>query len=169
RLFPDSKLINESPDIVKDISHANSIHKIYICGMPTVTRMKRGDIIVIYRTGDGQGPAHYRAVASTLCVVESVKTIDDFRNEDSFVEYCLRFSVFSEEELRCFYKDKRYPYVIRFSYNISLPKRPNRATLIDQVGLNDAREFRWSHFQLTDEQFFKIIELGRINESFIIH
>ncbi|MDP0971239.1 N-acetyltransferase, partial [Klebsiella pneumoniae] len=47
RLFPDSKLINESPDIVKDISHANSIHKIYICGMPTVTRMNRGDIIVI--------------------------------------------------------------------------------------------------------------------------
>lgn len=169
RLFPDSILINESPDIVKDISHANSIHKIYICGMPTVNRMARGDIIVIYRTGDGNGPAHYRAVATTICVVESVKNINDFRDEDSFVEYCLRFSVFSEEELRGYYRDKRYPYVIRFSYNISLPKRPNRATLIDQVGLNGTRGFRWSHFQLTEEQFSKIIELGHVNESFIVH
>ena len=40
RLFPDSKLVNESPDIVKDISHANSIHKIYICGMRSVMGMK---------------------------------------------------------------------------------------------------------------------------------
>ncbi|HGU2449790.1 TPA: N-acetyltransferase, partial [Escherichia coli] len=31
------------------------------------------------------------------------------------------------------------------------------------------RAFRWSHFKLTNEQFLKIIELGKINESFIIH
>ncbi|MDX7007732.1 hypothetical protein SJ219_22810, partial [Enterobacter hormaechei] len=70
---------------------------------------------------------------------------------------------------RGYYRDKRYPYVIRFSYNISLPKRPNRATLIDQVGLNGTRGFRWSHFELTEEQFSKIIQLGHVNESFIVH
>lgn len=169
RLFPDSKLINESPNIVEDISHANSIHKIYICGMRSVLGMKKGDIIVIYRTGDGNGPAYYRAVASTLCVVESIKCISEFRDENSFVDYCIRFSVFSESELRDFYKNGRYPYVIRFTYNLSLPKRPNRATLIDQVGLNGTAGFRWSHFKLTDEQFLRIIELGQINESFIIN
>lgn len=169
RLFPDSKLVNESPDIVKDISHANSIHKIYICGMRSVMGMKRGDIIVIYRTGDKKGPACYRSVASTLCVVESVKNISEFLSEDSFVDYCIRFSVFSEDELRKIYKERRYPFIIRFTYNLSLPKRPNRAILIDHVGLNGSRAFRWSHFKLTNEQFLKIIELGKINESFIIH
>ncbi|HGV6815562.1 TPA: N-acetyltransferase, partial [Escherichia coli] len=87
----------------------------------------------------------------------------------SFVDYCIRFSVFSEDELRKIYKERRYPFIIRFTYNLSLPKRPNRAILIDHVGLNGSRAFRWSHFKLTNEQFLKIIELGKINESFIIH
>lgn len=169
RLFPDSKLINESPDIVQDVSHTNSIHKIYICGMHSVARMQRGDTIVIYRTGDGKGAAHYRAVASSVCVVESVRHIDAFNDENSFVEYCGKFSVFSEAELRAFYQERKYPYVLRFTYNLALPKRPNRASLIEDVGLNGTRGFRWSHFELTDAQFHRILELGRIDESFVIN
>lgn len=169
RLFPDSILINESPDMVKDVSHANSIHKIYLCGMRTVTKMQRGDIIVIYRTGDKQGPAYYRAVASSVCVVECVKHISEFNTEADFIQYCGRFSVFSEDELRDAYAKKQFPYIIRFTYNLALPRRPNRASLIDQVGLNGARGFRWSHFELSDDQFQKILELGKVDESFIVH
>lgn len=169
RLFPDSKLVTESPDMLEDVSHANSIHKIYICGMRSVAGMKRGDIIVIYRTGDGQGAAYYRAVASSICVVENVRHIDDFPDVESFINYCSKFSVFSPTELRDFYTQRKFPYVLRFTYNLALPKRPNRATLIDQVGLNGTRGFRWSHFELTDEQFYKILELGRIDESFIVN
>lgn len=169
RLFPDSKLITESPDLLQDVSHANSIHKIYICGMRSVVGMKRGDIIVIYRTGDGQGRAYYRAVASSICVVENVRHMDDFPDVESFIKYCSKFSVFSEEELRGYYSKRTFPYVVRFTYNLALPKRPNRATLIDQVGLNGTRGFRWSHFELSDEQFFKILELGKIDESFIVN
>ncbi|WP_368900336.1 N-acetyltransferase [Mixta calida] len=169
RLFPDSKLITESPDMLQDVSHANSIHKIYICGMRSVTRMKRGDIIVIYRTGDQKGPAYYRSVASSICVVESVKHMDDFPDEDNFVKYCSKFSVFSDEELRKLYSHKKSPYVLRFTYNLALPKRPNRAMLIDHVGLNGRQGFRWNHFELSDEQFQKILELGKIDESFIVN
>jgi len=169
RLFPDSKLITESPDMLQDVSHANSIHKIYICGMRSVAGMKRGDLIVIYRTGDNKGPAYYRAVASSVCVVESVRHIDDFPDEESFVKYCSKFSVFSEEELRAYYSNRKFPYILRFTYNLALPKRPNRATLIDHVGLNGTRGFRWSHFELSGEQFQRILELGKIDESFIIH
>ncbi|EAN8402946.1 N-acetyltransferase, partial [Salmonella enterica] len=98
RLFPDSKLVNESPDIVQDVSHTNSIHKIYICGMDSVQLMHRGDVIVIYRMTDGKGPAKYRSVATSICVVESVRHITSFNDEDSFVKYCYKFSVFSEKE-----------------------------------------------------------------------
>lgn len=168
RLFPDSKLITDSPDMLQDVSHANSIHKIYLCAMRSVAGMKRGDIIVIYRTGDGQGPAYYRAVASSICVVESVRHMDNFPDEEAFVKYCSKFSVFSDDELRKYYRKRTYPYVLRFTYNLALPKRPNRANLIDHAGLNGTRGFRWSHFELNDDQFTKILELGRIDESFIV-
>lgn len=131
--------------------------------------MKPGDIIVIYRTGDGKGPAYYRAVASSVCVVEKVRHMDDFPDVESFIKYCSKFSVFSEEELRKYYKERTYPYIVRFTYNLALPKRPNRASLIDQVGLNGTRGFRWSHFELSNDQFAKILELGKIDESFIVN
>lgn len=169
KLFPDSRLVIESPDIIKDVSHANSIHKIYICGMQSVMNMRRGDIIVIYRTGDNVAPARYRAVVSTLCVVESVKMIDEFQNESDFIEYCSRFSVFSQSELQDIFRRRQYPYIVRFTYNVSLPKRPNRGMLIDHVGLNGSTGFRWGHFELSDAQFNDILELGCVDESFIIH
>ena len=70
RLLPDSKLHTESPDIVKDVSHTNSIHKVYLAGMKGIEQLRRGDLLLIYRTGDGKGPAHYRAVATSICTVE---------------------------------------------------------------------------------------------------
>ncbi|ATY02216.1 N-acetyltransferase [Klebsiella aerogenes] len=169
RLFPDSKLVNESPDIVQDVSHTNSIHKIYVCGMDSVQMMSRGDIIIIYRMSDGQGPAKYRSVATSICVVESVRHVTSFNDEDSFVKYCYKFSVFSEKELREFYRSKRLPYIVRFTYNIALQKRPTREMLMDQVGLRGDRTGRWGNFEITDQQFNEILKLGCVNESFIIH
>lgn len=169
RLFPDSKLITDSPDIVQDVSHTNSIHKIYISGMPSVMRMQRGDLIIIYRTGDKKGKAFYRAVASSICVVESVKEMKNFADENDFVNECGKLSIFGEEELRNIYQTKKRRYIIRFTYNLALPKRPTRGSLIQDAGLNGTTGYRWNHFILTDEQFNKIIKLGRVDESFIIN
>ncbi|WNN53764.1 N-acetyltransferase [Hafnia alvei] len=166
RLFPDSKLITESPDIVKDISYANSIRKIYICGMADIAHLKHNDIIFIYRTSDGQGPAYYRSVITSICVVEEVRNIHSFANIDDFLKYCMRYSVFTESELRNFYKTKKYPIIISFTYNIALPKRLNRATLINDVGLNP--KAYWGIMELTDSEFNKIIELSNVNESIIV-
>ncbi|WP_172587820.1 N-acetyltransferase [Shewanella xiamenensis] len=165
KLFPDSKLHIESPDIVKDISHSNSIHKIYICQMKGVLDFKRGDVVVIYRTGDGQGPAEYRSVATSLCVVENVHTIDKYKNEDEFVKECIKFSVFSEGELRKIYKERKYTFIINFTYNAALPKRPNRQQLADLVGLN--REERWSLLKLSDPQFNAIIDLSKLDKKIL--
>ena len=40
QLLPDSKLLTESPDIVKDVSHTNSIHKIYLTKMRGTEQLK---------------------------------------------------------------------------------------------------------------------------------
>ncbi|MEB6182484.1 N-acetyltransferase [Enterobacter roggenkampii] len=167
RLFPDSKLITESPDVISDVSYANSIRKVYICGMSDVELMKPNDIIVIYRTSDNQGPAYYRSVATSLCVVEKVRNIHSFVTEKEFLDYCARYSVFTESELKNFYKTKKYPYIISFTYNLALPKRLNRAKLISEIGLNP--QAYWGVMKLTNEQFNNVVKLGGVNESIIIN
>ncbi|MCM5509788.1 N-acetyltransferase [Vibrio sp. SCSIO 43169] len=166
KLFPDSKLVTESTNIVRDISHSNSIHKVYICAMAGVLEFKRGDAIVIYRTGDGQGAAEFRSVATSLCVVEGVHTIDDYSSEEEFVNYCLKFSVFSESELLALYRQKKYPYIINFTYNCALPKRPIRQELADFAGLN--RDDYWGVMKLTDKQFDNILELSELDQKILI-
>ncbi|ENH7109827.1 N-acetyltransferase [Vibrio fluvialis] len=165
KLFPDSKLHSESGDIVKDISHSNSIHKIYICKMKGVLDFNRGDVAVIYRTGDGKGPAEHRSVATSLCVVEDVHTIHKYKDEDEFVEQCIKFSVFTEKELRKIYREKQYIYVINFTYNAALPKRPNRKTLADTAGLD--RDDYWGVLPLTEKQFDTIINLSELDRKIL--
>jgi len=167
-LFPDSILRNESPSIVSDVSHTNSIKKIYICAMEGVTQFRPNDIILIYRTNSGQsGSAYYNSVITSLCVVSNVKHIDDFLNIDAYVDYCRKYSVFSVGELSNFYRTRKYPYVISFTYNIAFPKRPNRATLINNVGLN--QNAYWGVLEISDHQFRSILELGEVNESIIVN
>ncbi|EKO3457397.1 N-acetyltransferase [Vibrio fluvialis] len=166
RLFPDSKLHSEAPNVVRDISHSNSIHKIYICAMEGVLSFNRGDIIVIYRTGDGQGPAEFRSVATSLCVVEGVRHIDSFASEEDFVKYCLKFSIFNESELINIYRQRKYPFIINFTYNIAFKKRPNRQQLADISGLD--RNDYWGVMKLSDRQFYIITELGEVDSRFLL-
>ncbi|MBS9443597.1 hypothetical protein EAE89_18500 [Photorhabdus heterorhabditis] len=135
--------------------------------MKDVLHMKRGDIIVIYRTTDKQGAARYRSVISSLCVVEEVRCINEFSTLGSYIDYCSKFSVFSENELIEKYRIRKYPYIIRFTYNMALPKRIIRDRLINEVGLNNGDY--WGVMKLTNDQFNKIIKLSEVNESFIIN
>lgn len=163
-MFPDSILHNEKIDILDDVSHTNSIHKIYICRMP-VYRANRGDIIVVYRTGDGKGPAEYRSVATSICVVEEVKTKEEFQNFEEFFEYANTYSVFDRSNLEYWYNNNEC-YAIKMTYNAALTKRLTRQKLADEVGIN--RGLRWSFIELSDNEFSKILELGEVNEGIII-
>ncbi|GGM81689.1 hypothetical protein GCM10010967_11810 [Dyadobacter beijingensis] len=165
RLFPDSILNNESFDIIQDVSHTNSIHKIYVTSMD-VSGLNPGDLLVIYRTGDGQAPAHYRAVVTSVCVVEEVKSKNDFSSLADFLRYCETYSVFSADELAEWYRDKKRLYVIKMLYNAAFGRRLTRGNLIENIGLNP--NLRWNYFQLPDSQFDAIIQQGGIHENLII-
>lgn len=166
-LFPDSKLYNEKFDVIKDISHTNSITKIYIAKMPGMSNIKPGDNILIYRTGDGQGSAFFRAVATTLCVVEDCKSIRHFANFAELKTYCKNYSIFDDSELNSFLESRKPYYVIKMTYNISFPRRIIRGKLINEVGIDGKRYF--GCFPLTNNEFNSIIELGEVNESYIIN
>ncbi|KON88960.1 acetyltransferase [Sporosarcina globispora] len=164
-LFPDSILTNESFDLIQDVSHTNSIHKVYICFMPQARSLEPGDGIVIYRMSDNQGPAEYRSVATSICVLDEVKTKSDFLNFDEYYDYCKKHSVFTESELRSLFI-KNNLFVLKMTYNLAMEKKLIRRTLADDCGLN--RNDRWGLLSIGKSQFNKIVELGGINESFII-
>ncbi|MFK4324753.1 putative GNAT family N-acyltransferase [Bacillus sp. RC97] len=165
-LFPDSILNNESYKLINDVSHTNSIEKVYICYMKQAAKLKKGDAIVIYRLTDIPGRAEFRSVATSLCVVDEVKLKRDFINYEDYWKYCKKHSVFNDEKLKELYT-KNNLVVIKMTYNLAMEKRLIRQTLADQCGLDRAQ--RWGIIKLNENQFGKIIELGGINESFIIN
>ena len=166
-LFPDSILNTEQRDrdaLIRDVSHTNSIHKIYLCKMDGVERLTPGDILIIYRTSDGQGPARYRSVATSICVVEEVKRPGDFKNLSEFIRYTDAYSIFGTKILQQYYHNPR-TVVIKMTYNAAFNHRLINKELVEEVGL--APQY-WGFFRLTDEQFNDIIRRGQIDESIIV-
>jgi hypothetical protein len=165
-LLPDSILNNETIDLLNDVSHTNSIHKAYICRMEGVEELQRGDMLVIYRTKDDQGPAYYRSVATSICVVEEYRSRSDFENVGHFVDYCEKYSIFEADDLRKWWRYWNPLHVIRFTYNVPLQRRLNRKRLLEEVGL--PKEAYWGFFQISDDAFHRIIELGDVDESYLV-
>lgn len=166
-LFPDSILKNEDPyDLVQDISPTNSIHKIYICWMKDVDKLKRGDLILIYRTTDGKGYANYRSVVTSVCTVDEIKTFKDFKDEDEFIDYTNRYSIFSSKELSRWYNYKNNFTVIKMLYNVAFTKKVIRKSLLEEIGL-DGNAY-WGFLPISDEQFNKIVELGQADGRYFI-
>ncbi|PZO62004.1 MAG: hypothetical protein DI635_13385 [Pseudoxanthomonas suwonensis] len=166
RLLPDSILRNESTTIVEDISHANSIHKVYLAGMRGMEILSPDDNIVIYRTTDEPGRARFRAVVTSLCVMEEYRNINSFADEASFVAYCNPYSIFTSAELSNLWRTRRFPHVIRFTYNIALPRRLTRGHLLDNIELDP--DAYWGFMSLSHQQFERIIEDSGVNENLTV-
>ena len=161
-LLPDSILNTESPEeFIEDFPHRNCINKVYVSRAmepyPSV-----GDILVFYRTG-----GYYKSVVTTIGEVLEVKT--NFQDENDFILYCRKKSVYPEQALREMWRySARKPFVVNFLYAYSFPHRINMKELIDLkvlTGVNDApRGFK----PITKEQFEIILKETRSDESFIV-
>jgi predicted nucleic acid-binding protein len=163
-LLPDSILNTESPEeFVEDFPHRNGINKVYV-SRAMIPHPKKGDILVFYRTG-----GYYKSVVSTIGVAQEIRY--DFKDEENFIQYCRKSSVFPENQLRNMwrYSPQNRPFVVKFLYIYSFPYRINMKELIDlQVlsGVNDApRGFK----QITKEQFNNILKATKSDERFIIN
>jgi hypothetical protein len=165
--LPDSILNGESHDILEDVSHTNSIHKIYISGINRTKSLHPGDIVAIYRTNDGKGKAYYRSVISSIGVVEEVRQIKSFKSEAQFIKYAKPYSIFTLEQLKEYFTKKQKSYIIKFTYNAALKKRIIRKRLIEECLISTRT--RWDFTQLTETQLKWIADQGEINESLIVH
>jgi predicted nucleic acid-binding protein len=163
-LLPDSILRTESPeDFIENKPNRNAIRKVYISRSHR-RDMARGDIVVFYRTASG-GPAHYTSVVTTLGIIESVVTPVVLLEE--FVRLCRKRSVFSDEELKKHwdYYPNLKPFVVKFLYVYSLPKRPNFALLKQENIISEApRGFE----EISDSAFSKLIEISNANKRLIV-
>lgn len=165
KLFPDSKLFNETFDVIRDVSHTNSITKIYIAKMYSMASLKPNDNLIIYRTKDDKGSARFRSVATTVCTVIDNKKMSSFNTYEDLKEYCKNYSIFSDEDLKAFFSSRNSYYVVKMLYNVSLNKRIIQGKLIDEVGL--APQY-WGFAPLTNLEFNSIVELGQVNSSYLI-
>ena len=161
-LLPDSILNTESPEeFIEDMPHRNCINKVYV-SRAYAPYPKPGDILVFYRTGG------YRlSVITTIGVVNEMRL--SFKDEEEYLLYCRKRSVYPEIELRRIWKYRHNPpLVVSFLYVYSFPHRINMAQLIDLdilAGINDApRGFR----PISQDQFNVILKNTRSDESFIV-
>jgi predicted nucleic acid-binding protein len=161
-LLPDSILRTESSaDYTEGVSHRNAINKVFV-SRAIEKNVKSGDILIFYRTG-----GLHRSVITTIGLVEEV--VDKFEDKQDFIRQCLKRSVYSEEKLSEIWDYNRTaPFIVRFLYVYSFPKRINMATLINHgilSGVDDApRGFK----PISKEQFRTILKLTESDESFII-
>ena len=161
-LLPDSILNTESPEeFIEDFPHRNCICKVYV-SRALEPYPEIGDILVFYRTG-----GFYKSVITTIGEVQDIKF--DFRDEEDFILYCRKKSVYPEQALRDMWRySYRKPFVVSFLYAYSFPHRINMEKLIDLkvlLGINDApRGFK----PITKEQFEIILKETKSDESFIV-
>ena len=161
-LLPDSILNTESPEeYVEDFPHRNCINKVYV-SRAMEPYPSQGDILIFYRTG-----GYYKSVITTIGEVQEIRF--DFRDEDDFILYCRKKSVYPEQELRKMWRySDRKPFVVSFLYIYSFPHRINMKELIELKvlsGVNDApRGFKL----INTQQFENILMATKSDESFIV-
>jgi len=165
RLFPDSKLkTEESDELVTDIAYTNGIFKNYIANISGLENLKKGDVLVIYRTKDyDRQNARYSSVLTSLCVVLESKHQNEFGNFDDFFRYCKPYTVYTREELKKYYEGGNAK-VVKMTYNIAFKKRLIKKYIED----NFRTPNYWGFFQITKDFLKQIIIDAEIDERLII-
>jgi predicted nucleic acid-binding protein len=170
-LLPDSFLRTESPDnFVENEPHRNAISKIYI-SRSIQKNIKRGDVLIFYRTAPQDKSAYYHSVVTTIGIVE--EKIDNISNESEFILKSRKRSIFTDEYLKEFwnYNPTYRPFLIRFlsTYSFQLGSRLNRKQLLDLGIISGVENELRGLKKITKEQFITILKEAKVNESFIIN
>ncbi len=171
RLFPDSILNNESPHIIQDVPETNGIHKVYIGRMFDFPLLSPGDCLIIYRCQNARaGRPWFQSVATSLCVLEEIRPKRDFRDERDFLEYCRRYSVFSDTEIIGQYRTRGNLHALKMTYNFAFPRRPNLQRMVEHGAVPHPREGQYMGLlRLSDEAFSTILRLGELDERLAVY
>jgi len=170
-LLPDSYLKTESAsDFKDDEPHRNALSKVYIC-RSIERNVKKGDILIFYRTAAPGKSAFHTSVITTIGIVE--EKIDGIRNCDEFILKCRKRSIFTNSELKEYwdFKPTYRPFIIKFLYvcSFTLGNRINRQRLLD-LGIIKGTEGELRGLkQISSVQLNTIIKEAKLNESIVVN
>ena len=169
-LLPDSYLKTESADDFKDdLPYRNAINKVYV-SRSLEKNIKKGDIIIFYRTAEQGKSARYSSVITTIGIVE--EKIDNIKNGKEFIINSRKRSVFTDKQLYSFWNyNNTKPFLINFLYvySFQIGDRMNRDKLLKLGILTGADNEIRGLKQITKEQFLLILRECKVNESFIVY
>lgn len=167
-LFLDSILRTESPDeFIEHETYRNAVSKVYV-SRSRVRNLKTGDIIIFYRTATKGKPGKYTSVISTIGVVEKIHNSIETVNQ--FVKLCGQRSVFSENELRKYWNEKKtFPFIVKFLYAYSFPKRLNLEKLIELNVIQNVYSVPRGFQRLSEQSFKRIIKETKTNGTIIVN
>lgn len=168
-LLPDSILKTENPhDFTDPAPHRNAIGKVYISR--SIERdLRRGDVILFYRTKAPNGNAFHTSVVTTVGIVEDV--ITHIPDETTFMGICRKRSVFSDDKLRDHwnYNPNNRPFVVNFLCAYSFPKRVNLEWLITNRVIAGIDAVPRGFTMISREQFETILEGTQTDESHVVN
>jgi len=169
-LLPDSILKTESADrFIDNAPHRNSISKVYI-SRSFERNIKRGDLVVFYRTAEPGKSGYYSSVISTIAIVED--KIDNIKSEEEFILKCRKRSIFTDDELKKHWDwSKTKPFLINFLsvYSFPLGKRLNRQKLLELGVLDGSKDELRGLKKISRAHLDSILKETETNESIIVN
>lgn len=154
RLFPDAILRNENMDLIKgNKSHEYALLKVYVSSADC-SAVRRGDIVMIYRTGNEGTVKKYTSVLTTICIVDSIVNSNSL---NSFLEHCENRSVFTTDELKDLFP--KFNKIIKLIFLKTLIKRVTLNEL-QSLGIVEVNQGPRPFTLLTNDQFQTILSLS---------
>ena len=146
------------------------ISKIYI-SRSIQRNVKRGDVLVFYRTAPKDKSAYYHSVITTIGIVED--KVDNIQSEADFIMKARKRSIFTDAYLSDFwnYNPRYRPFLIRFlsTYSFQIGNRLNRQKLLEMKILTGEENELRGLKQITRQQFIEILKCTKVNESVIVY
>jgi len=155
RLFPDLHLKNENMRLYTDEACRYAIEKIYVCGWKNIN-LNPGDLMCVYRMSD-----YYKSYRSVVSGIAILNEIVNPTNVEDFVKECKNKSVFSEKELRDFYKGGKYRTIIKVLFLESFDNKINLRTLWDDGIIEMDGPGPRINTLIDDNKYDEILKLGR--------
>ena len=121
-------------------------------------------MIIFYRTG-----GRYKSVVTTIGVTE--KVIDNITTEEDFIRLCRKRSVFTDAELSSHWnRNKSYrPFIVKFLYVYSFPKRINLDRLIEIGVIPSVDDAPRGFTEISKENLVDILRECEVDEGIIVN
>lgn len=133
-----------------------AVEKIYVCGWPKINA-RPGDLVFIYRKGEYR-PKKYHSVISGMAILQEIIYP---KSEEEYLGLVKNKSVFTDDELKSFYRNDKYRTVIKLLFLKPFDRKVTLKRLYDLGIFDETRnEAPRINTIISNEDASKIIREG---------